>query len=996
MNINKWMSRDLVYLFSPSCIVQCIKQQPFDSTSGSSILPLRSVYSTRQIARGERIAFIPFSSIITGEGAYELLKKYYVPHHYHFLRYDYRPHPSHNNLSRVTDEKEEGIQFMGGSKGREEEEGRVRIGVGDEGPANATTTSTSTTIPTTTTTTTTPSSSSSSLDTSSAITHHDRHNLIEDLVDSLLYDLGHLDAEPTRWRKSSSSLLWSRDAVCMATLLYCLKKESLQMEALHWKQRQTQMEEEEEKKRKGRGKVAHFSPRSSSSTSERRRLRKQWEKWERWVSAWPRCIPPLGPHFQCWKRRALTFTPPAAEGAVAPLPLLSSPSSSSLLPQGEGEKKEKKKKEVGEVDSHASSLLQRAFTEGVHAALDTSIMTTTSVEVEGGGKKKKAEAEAPGAAAAAAPLVGSSPFHHYDLQPCQSSPSSPPVPCTTQQWKDYAQGRRSCILTPQQHKHQVVPAVVILSRFRSKYLSQLEEETNKSLWRVWERIQQTLCLLPSPPSSSSSSLSFSSLPRSRSGRASKNDCEGSFKKKMETNLSSFSTDSSISNSNHYHKKRVDKEEEEDEEKENDFELLRWAHFMLRSRGVRLPRRRNGIHTERLWNGSGGGWVGEGRPLPPQQEEEDVTEREFALIPFLDMLNHSAFHHNVTYATVSTSPIPRKSFPSHLRGGEAFCASSSSSLSAGAAKRASRFSSFFSSSHGEEGNTKHPQGQSFQDNIDDDENHHTTPHMVEEGEGGVLVLASRTIMPGEELTIHYGNHHQRGIGMRLPSPIFTSTGTSAFREEETEAEQQRRCQRQRRQQQIIRPLPVSEFIYDHPAGGEYHNNRSDDGSFNPASSLLVRKRGDGGGGDVEKEGSTTNSRRWGKEDENEEENDEEDTVLLDRLGRIYQTQHFCSSPRQAREQAVLARAEGEREIEWLWRYGFARSEEELSWEASRRWSSTLRTRLARLTDVRRRGREGEFVVGVPEGLEYLREQRQQLERDRYHHRRVFPPQNKFRL
>ncbi|KAG5511118.1 hypothetical protein GH5_07325 [Leishmania sp. Ghana 2012 LV757] len=96
-------------------------------------------------------------------------------------------------------------------------------------------------------------------------------------------------------------------------------------------------------------------------------------------------------------------------------------------------------------------------------------------------------------------------------------------------------------------------------------------------------------------------------------------------------------------------------------------------------------------------------------------------------------------------------------------------------------------------------------------------------------------------------------------------------------------------------------------------------------------------------------------------------------------------HDTASP------SAVARREMEQEVQWLWRFGFLRSEEEKNREAALLWSRGLRKRIAHLTDVRRKGRPGEFVVGVPEGLRHLREQRAQLERDRYNNNKVFPPQ-----
>lgn len=97
----------------------------------------------------------------------------------------------------------------------------------------------------------------------------------------------------------------------------------------------------------------------------------------------------------------------------------------------------------------------------------------------------------------------------------------------------------------------------------------------------------------------------------------------------------------------------------------------------------------------------------------------------------------------------------------------------------------------------------------------------------------------------------------------------------------------------------------------------------------------------------------------------------------------------SRGRDARRSA--AELQSLKEVVWLWRYGFLRSERERAYEASHQWSKGLRDRLAHLTDVRRKGAPGAFVVGVPEGLEHLRTRRESLERERYGNTRVFPPQ-----
>jgi hypothetical protein len=76
--------------------------------------------------------------------------------------------------------------------------------------------------------------------------------------------------------------------------------------------------------------------------------------------------------------------------------------------------------------------------------------------------------------------------------------------------------------------------------------------------------------------------------------------------------------------------------------------------------------------------------------------------------------------------------------------------------------------------------------------------------------------------------------------------------------------------------------------------------------------------------------------------------------------------------------------------WQWLFGFTPSPEEKEYLASGEWSRHIRDRIAKLTDVRRRGRPGEFVVGVPEGLRYLHQARERLERERFGGQRVFPP------
>ena len=75
--------------------------------------------------------------------------------------------------------------------------------------------------------------------------------------------------------------------------------------------------------------------------------------------------------------------------------------------------------------------------------------------------------------------------------------------------------------------------------------------------------------------------------------------------------------------------------------------------------------------------------------------------------------------------------------------------------------------------------------------------------------------------------------------------------------------------------------------------------------------------------------------------------------------------------------------------WLWQFGFALPAAELEYTREAQWSRALRGRVARMMDVRRKGRPGEFVVGVPEGLAALRRQRERVERELYRGARVFP-------
>ncbi|CCW66730.1 unnamed protein product [Phytomonas sp. Hart1] len=119
-------------------------------------------------------------------------------------------------------------------------------------------------------------------------------------------------------------------------------------------------------------------------------------------------------------------------------------------------------------------------------------------------------------------------------------------------------------------------------------------------------------------------------------------------------------------------------------------------------------------------------------------------------------------------------------------------------------------------------------------------------------------------------------------------------------------------------------------------------------------------------------------------------DDDATTTLSE-SRFFDPVHSGCVAKSELSQVKLAQHEAVIESTWLWRYGFIRSDTEKSYEASHKWSNGLRNRIADLTDVRRKGRPGEFVIGVPEGLGHLRAQREALEREWYNNTRIFPPQ-----
>jgi hypothetical protein len=97
-------------------------------------------------------------------------------------------------------------------------------------------------------------------------------------------------------------------------------------------------------------------------------------------------------------------------------------------------------------------------------------------------------------------------------------------------------------------------------------------------------------------------------------------------------------------------------------------------------------------------------------------------------------------------------------------------------------------------------------------------------------------------------------------------------------------------------------------------------------------------------------------------------------------RLLNRRHVMS-----RKETALADAE------WAYRFGFVKDGVEKEAEASCLWDQGLKDRVARLTDIRRKGRPGEFVVGVPEGLHHLHAERERLQRERFAGKAIFPPQ-----
>ncbi|ORC84334.1 uncharacterized protein TM35_000461530 [Trypanosoma theileri] len=199
--------------------------------------------------------------------------------------------------------------------------------------------------------------------------------------------------------------------------------------------------------------------------------------------------------------------------------------------------------------------------------------------------------------------------------------------------------------------------------------------------------------------------------------------------------------------------------------------------------------------------------------------------------------------------------------------------------------------------------------------------------------GVVIVASRSIKGSEELTLNYGDYKQRGC-------IFSHTAASGVGvgEEDGETTMRRIESRQMR---------------------EWDNTTDEDtDSDNNLDRVEEAPFGHG----------------------------------LQKFSHTFSEGHLTEKKVKKSEKEMEMEEEAQLEAAWVWRFGFPRSKDEKSYIASRLWSKGLRRRIAQLTDVRRKGRPGEFVIGVPEGLQHLREQRERLERERFAGSTVFPPQN----
>jgi hypothetical protein len=110
---------------------------------------------------------------------------------------------------------------------------------------------------------------------------------------------------------------------------------------------------------------------------------------------------------------------------------------------------------------------------------------------------------------------------------------------------------------------------------------------------------------------------------------------------------------------------------------------------------------------------------------------------------------------------------------------------------------------------------------------------------------------------------------------------------------------------------------------------------------------------------------------------------------------YGSRAFSSPDERSRflnRRHAMSRKEGAvADAEWAFRFGFVKSSAEKEADASCMWDGGLKDRVARLTDIRRKGQPGEFVIGVPEGLHHLHAERERLQREMFQGKTVFPPQ-----
>lgn len=1050
--MKKWLSRDLLYLYSPTSIEQRIRRQPLENfihaspissydktfpvnnphgrvkesresnakTIGKQVcgdpaiasssawtngtahpsVPLRSLFTTRTIQRGERIAFIPFSSVLTGERVYKLLHTHY---------------PSLTQRSKRAGTYRLNCRKTSCAASRTPSDCHSPCALTCHS-ASSTDSSSSVSV----------LSSGSSTGSFENVCQHRRDcsKELDQDVDFFLQKLGRIETKNTSWN-SSFAELWSRDAILLTVFLFFLKKNATTVKNRSKENHKNEectggVQGSEETQGDTEGLFPYVPPTSSAATSSTvsqrvREIQKNGRSWnavQLWVAHWPPVMPSFGPGLHCLASHDMTFQSPRGRPTTPRCPSSSPPPpsrttttpllSSSTLPASllstanvaaaptttvermkvsrstardpsvhlSGQKEEVKERAtpgtMRPIDDRGRRLAN-AMKKGVHAAWEEDDVLCVQ-------EKKNA----------------------MDLTTCESGV----VQRTPQQLKDFFSGHRSSALTVRQHHQQVMPCATIVRTMRRKYLSRLAHDTDCMLRRVREALAGAA--VHTIPSASAVTSSFA-------------DDGG--------------------------RRRAETEQEE----EADLQDLRWAHFMLRSRGVRLRPRGS---DARAWKDVHHRM---GRNHVEADDDDDGCLEGLALVPFLDMLNHSATQYNVTYTITASSSVA--SFP--------FASSSTRRCATDAYRE--------------------------EDERDDERlsftRRNAPPVGNDEREGGILVMAARTIGPGEELTMHYGNELQRGIRTRTDPAAFGGeaaeepvtrvggdryVGTASRRVPFFSASSPRT--RRVHEEKAIRPQPVSEFMRDVRTKEEFDTLtppafqattstvHSRSGRIQPLDirvpeGLLLRAATQWHTHQLSWEERSKGSRtptpplhegpdaflQGGKpkaaiQQHKKQEKDkvgvsfpsdtmvhhtkesvsnttcptlstsenvrslaadvQEEEELLHRLCKLYQEQQISPSAVDAKVKAVQARREAEAEIEWIWRFGFPRSEEEVLFEASRRWCSGLRARVAQLTDARRHGRPGEFVLGVPEGLQHLREQRLHLERDRYHNRRIFPPQNHF--